>query len=838
MARQKIDYGIDLGTTNSEIARMDNGRITIFRHGPRNKEILPSCVHFTKRRQMLVGDMAYNAISKDKENTFIEFKRAMGSDDIYHSTHMDKSYTPEELSAEILKQLKRAVKDEEFSSVVITVPAAFDQVQIEATRRAAELAGFEYFQLLQEPIAASLAFLYDKKNIEGIWLVFDFGGGTFDAALVGMEEGIMKVIDHAGDNYLGGKNMDWLIVDEKIIPHLEENFSIEAIVNDDDRRLDLRWAWKRYAEEAKITLSDRAFYIIEEESVCEDDNGNKIDTAISINRSEFEQLISPLIDGAISICKELLTRNRLPSSDLMTVLMVGGPTYIPLLREKVKNELYKNINVTIDPMTVVAQGAAIFASTKPIPVEKQPRDYSKIQLILGYPDTTAETELAFGIKVDKEKTKGTVPSKVFAVVTRNDKDWTTGKIELEGGAVLVVRLHLIENTTNGFSVELFDETGNRLACEPNSISILQGIKIAQPPLPHDIGISATVIGAEEEELMVPILTKGTYLPIVSKKTFFAPKKLRPGNSSDVLKIVVWEGKGGTKPIRNTYMNEIRISGDMLSSLLPERSEVTVTIRIDESRRVKTSAYLPYLDKTIEKVMDPDYTLSAVSTDELAHQIEDEKTRLDDIQNKIQQVGEFAGPKPTEIEKSLIEIDDLNEKGRGDKDRSREVQKRLNEIAVKIDGIERSINWPQVENELTEELKATEQVVDRFGDDKAKQILSQLKPEIEKAIELKNVKRAKDVKDKLLQLKLNILFQRKEYWVSVLTNINESFDEIQWSDRSKARDLVDKGSSLLASGQFSDEIKNIVFELWGLMPKADQEKTKVPRTDIPIYIPKL
>jgi len=136
------------------------------------------------------------------------------------------------------------------------------------------------------------------------------------------------------------------------------------------------------------------------------------------------------------------------------------------------------------------------------------------------------------------------------------------------------------------------------------------------------------------------------------------------------------------------------------------------------------------------------------------------------------------------------------------------------------------------------LKATEQVVDRFGDDKAKQILSQLKPEIEKAIELKNVKRAKDVKDKLLQLKLNILFQRKEYWVSVLTNINESFDEIQWSDRSKARDLVDKGSSLLASGQFSDEIKNIVFELWGLMPKADQEKTKVPRTDIPIYIPKL
>lgn len=843
MPREKIDYGIDLGTTNSEIARVDNGEITIFRHEPHKKVILPSCVYFTKRKQMFVGDKAYEALSISREtieNTFAEFKRTMGEDATYRSEHTGKSYTSEELSAEVLKKLKRAVKDEEFSSAVITVPAAFKQVQIEATRRAAEMAGFEYFELLQEPIAASLAFLKDQKNIDGIWLVFDLGGGTFDAALVKMEDGIMTVVDHAGDNHLGGKNMDWLLVNEIIIPYLRENFSIEAILNDNHCHEDLCLAWKCYAEEAKIALSEEtSYFIAPEEPICEDDNGNKIDTAISFNRSELENLISPLLDRAVNICKELLIRNKLSSSDLMTVLMIGGPTYIPLLRKKVKNELCKNINVTIDPMTAVAQGAAIFASTKPNPVEKQKRDYSKIQLILGYPDTTVETEIALGIRVDKEKTSGTVPPKVFVEITRNDTSWTSGRIELEGGAA-IVRLPLIENSTNGFSIQLIDETENKLECEPNSISILQGIKIAQPPLPLDIGISATVTAEEYEELMVPILTKGTSLPAVSlPKTFFVPKNLRPGNSSDVLKIIVWNGEGGTRPIRNEPMGEIIISGDKLASLLPEGSKVEVTIRMDDSRRTTVSAYLTYLDETIEKVMNPDYKLSAIITDELARQIEIEKDRLSSLADKLYNMEEFDDVDDFErIGNDLEELDEMKEKGLGNKDRNREILDRLKETAAKIDEFERSMKWPQVENELTEELEATEQVVDKYGNDRDEQILSQLRSGVEKAIELKNVRLAKDIKDKLLTLKYRILFKEPGYWVSVLNNINEQFDEIQWSSRSKARSLVDKGSSLLASSQFSDEIKNIVQELWELMPDTDKEKMKAPRTDIPIYGHKL
>jgi len=833
MSRQKIDYAIDLGTTNSAIAREDKGRIKTFQIEPFKKTIMPSCVSYSKS-QINVGDLAYNKLFNPKDkNTFSEFKRTMGSDVTYHSERTGKHYTSEELSSEVLRQLKISVKDEVFSSVVITVPADFIQVQIEATRRAAEMAGFEYFELLQEPIAASLAYLNEQKEIKGAWLVFDLGGGTFDAAIVKMEDGIMNVVDHAGDNHLGGKNMDWLIVDEIIIPHLKKNFSIEKVLNDEGLRMDLRKKWKPYAEVAKIELTERSTSVIEPDApLCNDDDGNDIDTAISIDRSDYESLILPLVIRAISICKELITRNRLSTSDLMSILMVGGPTYIPILRRKVKEEISQNIDVTINPMTVVAEGAAFFASTRPVPVGKQKRDYSRIQLTLAYPDTTAETEVVFGIKIDTEKTTGTIPSKVFAEITRNDKGWTSGRIELKGD-VAVLNIDLIENSTNSFSIHLFNEAGDKLEGEPNLVSILQGIKIAQPPLPHDIGVSAVVRSSGNEEEMIPILFKGSPLPIVDKKAFLAPKNLRPGNSSDVMKIIFWEGKGGTVPIRNVYMGEVVISGDMLSSLLPEGSEVEVTIRLDESRRAQVSAYLPYLDETIEGVLDVDYKHSAVPAEELSYHIDEERERLSELRDGEWGTNELGSNMDT-IENDINDLEELNEKGRGDSDRSREVEKRLNELAAKLDKIEKNIKWPQKENELNEDLVSTEQVVDRFGKDGEEQMLLQLKSEVEKVIELKNIKRADYVIEKLQILKYDILFREPGYWISVLSNINESFEEIQWSNRSKARNLVDRGGELLANDQYSDEIRSIVGDLWDLMPDSDEKKTKETRKDIPVY----
>ncbi|MCX6164481.1 MAG: Hsp70 family protein, partial [Ignavibacteriae bacterium] len=198
MGRNKIDYGIDLGTTNSAIARMENGEVKIIKSDIQ-KDTTPSCVYF-KKNTIIVGDTAYNrfgderieafknySLSGKKQynfNTFIEFKRTMGTDKTEESISANRTYNSEELSAEVLKALKNYVRDEEFSSVVITVPARFRNNQIDATQKAAELSGFNHCELLMEPIAASIAYGVNAKTVNGYWLVFDFGGGTFDAALM------------------------------------------------------------------------------------------------------------------------------------------------------------------------------------------------------------------------------------------------------------------------------------------------------------------------------------------------------------------------------------------------------------------------------------------------------------------------------------------------------------------------------------------------------------------------------------------------------------------------------------------------------------------------------
>ena len=243
MARVKIDYGIDLGTTNSSICRMEKGEPKVIRTDLQDKVIMPSCVSVNRKGSLSVGDAAYNTMKGDKRratkswkkqdsNTYIEFKRTMGTDTKYHSSNKERDYSSEELSSEVLKKLKSFVTDEVFRSVVITVPAKFTVGQKTATIEAAKMAGFDHCELLQEPIAASFAYGLSSEQKNGIWMVFDFGGGTFDAALLKVEDGIMQVFDTAGDNYLGGKDLDAAIVESIIIPYLKDNYAIDGILAD------------------------------------------------------------------------------------------------------------------------------------------------------------------------------------------------------------------------------------------------------------------------------------------------------------------------------------------------------------------------------------------------------------------------------------------------------------------------------------------------------------------------------------------------------------------------------------------------------------------------------
>ena len=305
MARIKIDYGIDLGTTNSAICRMEKGEPVVIKTDVL-KDTMPSCVSFTKKKSVKAGDTAFNDMKSDKRralkaghkgtsNAYVEFKRTMATNTLYKSSFMERSYSSEELSAEVLKTLKSFVTDENVTSAVITVPAKFTVNQKTATMEAATIAGFAKCELLQEPIAAAMAYGLTTESKNGIWMVFDFGGGTFDAALLKVEDGIMQVFDTEGDNYLGGKNLDYAIVDNIIIPYLMNKYDLGETMADADKKQILRDAMKTYAEDVKNQLSFKEKEDITSDlgDLGEDEEGEEIELDITITQKELFDVMRP-----------------------------------------------------------------------------------------------------------------------------------------------------------------------------------------------------------------------------------------------------------------------------------------------------------------------------------------------------------------------------------------------------------------------------------------------------------------------------------------------------------------------------------------------------------------
>jgi len=840
MSVHKISYGIDLGTTNSSIASVDNGNIYIIKNPSSHMDTTPSTVHYTRKGIQFIGMQAYSLMGRSPEdlsNTFTEFKRTMGYDKIYPSSRMRADFTSEYLSAEVLKELKLFVEDDEFNTAIITVPADFKQVQIDATQKAAEMAGLKYCELLQEPIAAALAYGIDKNDINGYWMVFDFGGGTFDAALVKMDRGLIKVVDNAGDNHLGGKNLDEDIVDEVLIPYIKENFTIVNILAQKDKKECLLQVLKQLAETAKIALTRyEATWITTDEVYFPivDDDGKDINFEIEFKRNNYDSIIEKRINKAINICIDLLKRNNISPNNLITVLPVGGVTYIPYVRERIQQDICHNVDFSVDPMTVVAKGAAIFALTRSIPTNIQKRNSSKIQLMLGYPDTSIELEVKMGLKIEIENQSITLPDNIFVEIQRADKGWGSGKIELVDKATILT-LNLLQNQSNCFNIKLSDGFGNRVECEPNSISILQGIKISNPSLPHDIGISAIKTGLDENaETFAVILKKNQTLPAIGQRMFKTPKIIRPGNPDDKIEIIIWEGKEYTRPIRNEWVGKVTISGAMLASLLPENSDLNITLKIDESRRITVSADIPYLDETIDEVMDTSHRYSEVSKDWINEMVESIKFNISELKDDSTKIEEINYEQLNDLEKELYNLEDSIEKNLGDYDKSAGIKNRLNELAINIDSIKDDLSWPRTLYEIDEGLAGTQDTTERYGSESEIEHFAQIKSKVEMAKERKDNILIKDLLAELEGLKYSIWFKQRDYWIYVLNNIDEYYNDINWEERLKAKSLLDEGKSIVNKRGPTENIENVVSQLWELMPETDRDRTRKTRDDLPWY----
>jgi molecular chaperone DnaK (HSP70) len=344
--------GIDLGTTNSEVAVVENGRVTVIDITP-NHPILPSFVSLADDGSILVGEPAKNQYVLYPERTIKSIKRRMGSADRVELG--EQSYTPQEISAIILRRLKTIAEThlgEPVHKAVITVPAYFSDAQRQATREAGEIAGLEVARIINEPTAAALSYEANHQGHKKV-LVYDLGGGTFDVSVVGIEDNVVEVLASHGNNHLGGDDFD-----AKIVEHVVAHLQAQGVDPTASRRAMARI--NRAAETAKIALSDQPYTRIEEEYLLERD-GTPVNLALELARHDYEEMISGYIDETLEAVHIALKGAELTVSAIDEVLLVGGATRTPIITQRLEEDLGLNVRAEVNPDLCVATGAAIQA---------------------------------------------------------------------------------------------------------------------------------------------------------------------------------------------------------------------------------------------------------------------------------------------------------------------------------------------------------------------------------------------------------------------------------------------------------------------------------------------
>ena len=831
--RQKVDFGIDLGTTNSAIAVMQDGDSVIIKSDDDQGDTTPSCVSFNKKQIMRVGEKAKNSIEQEaiqnlvkhkagNPNGYQEFKRNMGTNYLYESTFMNRSYTAEELSAEVLKKLKGYVRDESVTSAVITVPAMFEQSQLDATQRAAQLAGFSYCELLQEPIAASIAYGIKANSQSGYWLVFDFGGGTFDAALMHTEDGIMKVVDSAGDNHLGGKDLDTAIVDHLFIPEIQQQCEIEDTISSSATKVILQEALKRYAAEAKIKLSSSGQWNEFIDDLGEDDNGEDIEFDITITLDQYEKVVTPIFQQAIDITQDLIKRNNLEPNDLSSLILVGGPTFQQTLRRMLAEQITDKIDTSIDPMTAVARGATLFASTKDIPRELQKRDTTKAQLILKYPETTVETAEHLGIKIDRASSDSLLPETFNLEVLRTDGAWSSGSLAIDND-VEIIELHLNTGKTNHFELKLSSSDGTIIPCQPSTITIIQGLKIANATLPYNIGIEVyDTLVAKQGVWPLAGLEKNKTLPAKGKGTYKTMQDVRPGVEEDIITIPIYEinfDKEGSKAILNKRFGEIIVSGKDLPGFLPSGSDVEVTLSIDSSRIARFELYFPSLDETYEKQVASEIKTD-ISTSQLKREINEARTVAQELSHSGNKEADKRVQELDEAERLLDERSD-------DRDTKEKVRTSLTKTLIELDEYEEQGAWPKAELDLEDAIEDLRDINSEKGNAQFSSLLTEFEAQARQIISKQDAQSAAKLTEEINSMAFSLRQQDTGFWVGILEYMDYGFDDIQWTDRDAAFRGVQHAKRLLQTNPSHEQLKDAVIIIIGLMrPESRAEMNNV------------
>lgn len=822
-----INFGIDLGTTNSAIAKFVKGEVFIFSN-PQDmgSRTLPSIVGY-KKDKILVGKQARVFAEREPENVKSVFKRKMGTSESFPVKSLNQSKTPIELSAQVLKELKTFVNTgDTLDAVVITIPASFDTIQSNATKEAGMQAGFKQVVLLQEPIAASLAYANMKKEKEmqeGQWLVYDLGGGTFDVALVKIKDGEMKVLDHEGDNFLGGADFDNLIVEKFIIPKLYENYKFsdleDKMKSASGKFNAVYYKLLRLSEDAKIILSAKTSAEIEV-SGFEDEDGNDVDIEIVITRSEFNELVKANIDGTIEMIKQILTRNSLKSIDLQFTLMVGGSTYIPYVRSRVEEVLQIPVNCEIDPTTAVAIGAAYYSATKPKEIEKSGiKAKTSISIKTSYNKASKEKDELFSARVT-----GSTDGLSYRI-TRQDGGFDSGIKKLSER--ISEDLPLVDGAFNFFSLVVYDSQNNIIETDIEPIGINSGFGISGQPIPEDICLEVDDYDNPGETRLVLMFQKNSVLPLRKQITFPLNKGLIKGNVNDFLIINVVEGSHLAIPESNKPIAFLRIDGNMIKRDISKGSDLEITVSVNESRDINVAAYLNMADQEFKQIFNPKQRNTDIEY--LKEQVEDLAKKLDlEIQEATDKEDFETAGALSRLKKEMESVSDETESLTSDDvtDKRYQLEDKKRKIAQEIDSATKNKRIQQVKAHYFEIKEECEKMLDENGNDHERKTFNDIVSQESAFFSTNSPLKIQEKSDELHSIVGKIRWRTPDFLKGIFQFCKNNQSKMNSQDEAKSH--IDAGNFALASENW-DRLREINFELLDLLPKNTRDN--IPTTRI-------
>jgi len=596
--------GIDLGTTNSAICSYDGSDTRVWK-SPEQNDVTPSVIYIDKRGNKYVGKRAYDSAPQNPDNAAMLFKRLMGTSTPIHLSAVNQTKTPEECSAEVLKvlfgYLPEEIRNNPDTGTVITVPAAFNQMQKDATMQAASMAGLGMVALMQEPVAAVMSVMR-TRIFDGIFLIYDLGGGTLDVAIAESISGRgVTLLSNDGIAMCGGRDFGRALVDNIIRPWLLDNFNLPDDFSTTPQFKPLIRLAAYAAERAKIELSAREESVIslsEADVRIRDVSGNEIYFDIPLKREIYDKLISERIDESIAKVRETLDKTGMSSHDLERIVFIGGPTNYKPLRDKVAFELGVPGSIDINPMTAVAEGASLFAESIDWTSNSRQRKNTrgqvssgKLALTFNYNARTPDVKAKIVAQLADEAASG-----FEFQIDSIDTGWTSGRLPLKHGASIDVTL--TKNGDNSFKIFVFDSVGGPISLEQDRIIIIRtAATVNAIPASHSIAVEALdKLGGRSG--LDYLIRASDALPKKGKKVFKAGESLKAGSTKNSFNFKLWEGEIEDPITDNRPIGVLKISGaDFDEGVIPVGADLEFEYEILDSGNIKVEVSVPCIGGT-------------------------------------------------------------------------------------------------------------------------------------------------------------------------------------------------------------------------------------------------